>query len=125
MTEIRGGRLFAPGRRESQLAAFAPAPGRYRLEGGLQLVPGEQVSFVLGGRRGEPLGEIVRHGNSAGEERFSFTVDLWSGTTDLMLVSRRTGKEAPRARRPRVFGLFLPFRLRPEGGQFSGPVSGR
>jgi hypothetical protein len=125
MTEIRDGRLFARGRRESQLAAFAPTPGRYRLEGGLQLVPGEKVSFVLGGRRGEPLGEVVRHGDSAGEERFSFAVDLWAGRTDLTLVSRRTGREAPRARRPRVFGLFLPFRLRPEGDQLSGSASGR
>jgi hypothetical protein len=125
LTEIRGGRLFARGRRESQLAAFVPTPGQYRLEGGLQLGPGEKVSFVLGGPRGEPLGEVVRRGNSAGEERFSFVVGLRSGTTGLTLFSRRTGKEAPRPRRPRLFGLFLPFRLRPEGGQLPGPTAGR
>jgi hypothetical protein len=125
MTEIRGGRLFARGRRESQLAAFAPTPGRYRLEGGLQLRPGERVSFVLAGRRGEPLGEVVRRDDSAGEERFSLTVDLWAGRTDLILVSRRTGKEAPRAPRPRVFGLFLPFHLRPDEGQLSGRADRR
>lgn len=125
LTEVRGDRLFARGRRESQLAAFAPRPGRYRLDGALRLVPGEKVSFVLGGRRGEPLGEVVRRGDTAGEERFSFTVDLWPGTTNLTLVSRRSGKEAPRARRPRIFGLFLPFQLQPEGGQLSGPASGR
>jgi hypothetical protein len=125
LTEIRGGRLFARGARESQLAAFAPTPGPYRLEGGLQLRPGEKVSFVAGGPRGEPIGEVVRRGDTAGEERFSFDLDLRSGPTTLTLVSRRTGRKAPRAPRPRVFGLFLPFHLLPDDGQRSGSTSGR
>jgi hypothetical protein len=125
VTEIRGGRLFARARRESHLAAFAPTPGHYRLEGGLHLRRGEKVSFSLGGGRAEALGEVVRRGDSAGEEHFSLAVDLRAGATDVILISRRTGTDAPRSPRsrrtgtdaprsprPRIFGLLLPFHLR-------------
>jgi len=108
-TEIGEEGLFARGRRTSHVEAFAPAPGRYRLEGGLYLRPGESVSFALDRRRA--LGEVVRHAEFPGLELFSFPMELPVGTTDVTLSARLTGSEAPGDRR---FGLHLPFHLRPE-----------
>jgi len=105
-TEILEGRLFARGRAESHVVAFAPASGRYRLEGGLYLRPGESVSFALGARQ---LGSVFRHAEFPGLDLFSFPMELPVGTTDVTLSAHLTGSEPLEDRR---FGLHLPFYLR-------------
>jgi hypothetical protein len=106
-TEIRNGRLFARARSTSRVVASTPAPGRYHLEGGLYLRPGERVSFALG--PGRILGVLVRHAERPGLVRFSFPLELSAGTTNVTLSARLTGRDAPQDRR---FGLSLPFQLR-------------
>lgn len=107
-TEISEGGLFARGRRTSQVVAFAPTAGRYLLEGGVYLRPGERVSFALA--PGQVLGDVARHTGFQGLELFSFPVKLSAGPTDVTLSARLTGAEPPEDRR---FGLHLPFHLRP------------
>jgi hypothetical protein len=116
-SEIRDGRLFAWARQEAHVAAFAPTPGLYRLQGRLRLRPGETVSIFMGSRPPRLLGEVRRQASTDGAEPFSFSLRLAKGTADVTLLSRLP-ETAVRQNDQRLsvgFGLLLPFTLWLEG----------
>jgi hypothetical protein len=123
-TEIRDGQLYAEAEREAHVVAFAREPGRYLLEGGLSLRPGETVAFVLGSHPPRALGEVTRSGRPWGAEPFSIPVELPAGAADVILLSRLPDIDERDDHRSAAFGLLLPFELRPDVGQ-SAATGGR
>jgi hypothetical protein len=123
VAELREGRLFAWAEREAHLTADVPAPGTYRLAGGLWLRGGDTASILLGSRPPRFLAEVRRAAPSDGAEPFSVTVPLPAGRTDIMLLSRLPGMGMRReGRRFSVaFGLLLPFAIRPDASGAGAP----
>jgi hypothetical protein len=112
LTGFRQGRLFAWAQRESRIAFFAPARGRYRVDGSLLLRPGETVSFLFDTTPAWYVGEVQRRAASRGPESFSFDVELHAGTTGVVLLSRLAERGSHRYRYGAAFGLLLPFQIR-------------
>jgi hypothetical protein len=112
VTGFRRGRLFAWAWHESRVTFFAPARGRYRVDGSLLLRAGETVLFAFDSTPSRYIGEVHRRAGSRGPERFSFAVDLGAGTTGVILLSRLPETASRHARRHESFGLLLPFQMR-------------
>lgn len=115
-TEIVDGRLSATAERESRVTAFAPVPGRYRLEGTLDLRPNQAVSVAFDTTPPRVLGEVTWREGGTGASSFSWPVELSRGPTGFVLRSEKAAIGPRRRGRPLAFGLLLPFELVPLSG---------
>jgi len=122
LTELVEGRLTATSERRSRLTAFAPAAGRYRLEGSLRLRPNQAVSIALDTAPRRVLAEVSRPADlRAGVVPFLGLAELPAGTSGLVLRSRRAAIGRRREGRPLRYGLLLPFELVPLSGDEPPP----
>jgi hypothetical protein len=120
--EIRGGRLVAWARQDTQLLARTRTAGRFVLAGRARLRPGDALSIVSGSPP-RLLSEVRRGGTLEGDEGFRVSVDLPAGVSEVRLRSSLPEAPVPDANEPAAFALLLPVLLWPDTGGALSPTA--
>ncbi len=120
--DVRGGRLVAWARQDTQLLARTRTAGRYALAGRARLRPGDALAIVSGSPP-RLLAEVRRRGAVEGDEGFRVPIELPAGLSQVRLRSSLPAVPVPDEAEPAAYALLLPVLLWPEPAAALSPTA--